>query len=225
MASDELKIRAMDGSALVVGRFALSGRSPQATALVSIKPGDLIGFSLPRDTSRRPAIRLHSDWRRADDGLYAAGPPAASVEFGDAMLNLPGLASSMFGDGVKKVFLRGDGAHLLTVRFLPVGTENALPVYGHIQEVTIEVARRKEGLLIRIDGPVQPFALEKDGPLLEDVHFDCEVVLPPAFCQLSSLGHYYGAGGQQTEWRADLSGLAATPICSATITESDRRQL
>lgn len=56
-----------------------------------------------------------------------------------------------------------------------------------------------------------PFSIEKDGPLLEDLRLDCEVLLPPAYCQLATVGGYYRAVEQKAEWHSDLSVPLSVP--------------
>jgi hypothetical protein len=221
MALEDLKIRAMDGSALVDGRIAISGGATLAAAFPGAKPGDIIGVELSHNRLHRSAIRLYRSWHRAHDGLYAAGQPIISVEFGEAMPDLRRLASSGFGELVQRWSLRSHdtrpGTQLLTIRFAPAGREDALPVYAHLEDVAIELTRRETGLVIRIEGPLLPFSLEKGGPMLEEVRLDCEVVLPPDYCRLSTIGSYYGGWDREGEWCAGGEGLGSIPISAAAL--------
>lgn len=216
MIPDNLKIRAMDGSALVEGRLTLHGLETFAAVFPSAGPKDLIGVNLTHKKLHRSAINLYRKTRRADDGLYAAAPPVVTIEFGNAMPNLHRLTSFMFGEASQKVLVNGVGVngswiYPLTVSFRPGGSKDALPVYAHLEEVALEIERRKEGLAIRIEGPVMPFAIEKDGPLLEGVRFDCEVLLPTAYCQFASVGGYYRAVDHKAEWHSGLPAPLSVP--------------
>lgn len=210
MALENLKIRAMDGSALVEGRLSLHGAGALEAVLPNARPNDFIGVELTHAKLHRSAIKLYGKTRRADDGLYAAAPPIASIEFGDAMPNLRRLASSMFGEATRKMMVSSTGANSssiypLTVSFRPGGNADALPVYAHLEEVALEIERRKEGLAIRIGGAVLPFAIEKGGALLEGVRLDCAVTLPAAYCRLTSIGSFPVVWERKAEWHAGLS--------------------
>lgn len=216
MIPENLKIRAMDGSALVEGRLRLHGAEAFAAVLPNAGPNDLIGVELTHNKMHRSAIKLYSKTRRAADGLYAAAPPIASIEFGDAMPNLHRLARSMFGEATRKMLVSSAGVNSftnypLTVSFRLGGSADALPVYAHLEEVALEMERRKEGLAIRIEGAVLPFAIEKGGPLLEGVRLDCAVTLPPAYCRLASIGSFPGMWERKAEWHAGLSAPLSVP--------------
>lgn len=215
MALEDLKIRAMDGSALVEGRLALQATGPLSRFLPSAETGDLIGVTLWNRRVQRSGISLFKKWKQADDGLFAVAPPAISVEFGEVMPNLQRMVSRLWGQGSKRVELHSPdtrpGTYMVTVSFRPVGNEDALPVYGHLETVELEVARGETGLSIKFRGPLLPLAIEKEGPLLEDAWLDCEVVLPPAYCALASVGSY-SCYEHQADWSSGREGLASIPL-------------
>ena len=220
MAESDPKIRAMDGSALVEGRLTLRGTSPLAASLPSAGEGDLIGVELSDPRMRRTSIDLFQKWQQAKDGLYAAGPPAISIAFGDQMPNLQKMASMMFGQMTKKLELHspesGPGNYLLTVSFLPVGIDDALPVYGHLERAEIELVRGEDGLSIRIQGPLLPAATVPDSAIFENASLDCEVLLPRAYCRLKRFGSYWRSE-RQAEWHPGGEGVAAIPLSPAAI--------
>lgn len=220
MALEDLKIRAMDGSALVEGRLALQATGPLARFLPSAETGDLIGVTLWNRRVQRSGINLFKKWKQADDGLFAAAPPAISVEFGEVMPSLQRIASRLWGKRSIKVQLHspdtGPGSYMLTVSFRPVGIEGALPVYAHLETVELQVASTEAGLLIKFSGPLLPFAIEKEGRLLEGAWLDCEAVLPQAYCALVGVGSF-GKYAHESDWNSGGKGLWTTPLASSAL--------
>jgi hypothetical protein len=56
-----------------------------------------------------------------------------------------------------------------------------------------------------------PFLIEKDGPHLEGVRLECELVLPASYCRLNSTAMFSTNWDREREWQAEDRSIEATP--------------
>lgn len=220
MATENLKIKAKDGSALVEGKFDLHASGSLARFLHTGEQGDLIGVMLKRHNSQSAGIRLFKTWKEGNDGLFATAAPAISADFGAAMPSLLGLTSQMWSGRSQKVKLHvacADlGAYPLVVTFKPVGLQDVINAHSMVEKIELEVANLDTGFSIKLRGPLVPFSIEKDGPLVEDAWLDCELVLPPAYCNVAPVG-FYGSHGRFAEGASGSVWRAATRLAFSAL--------
>jgi hypothetical protein len=152
MNLNELRIRAMDGSVLVNGRFTLHG-DPAVLAHFAIPELAAIGINLRPQPSRNWSLLGLGRIEPGPDGLYAASNPAVTLELTDAVPSLPSLAGLMLPFGrtgfslVRKGEVRLGSVNVPLAQLEP---DKSPSCYLQFDRLDLEIDASAEGLQIKL---------------------------------------------------------------------------
>src|SRR5918993_3491476 len=94
----DLRIRAMDGSAIVDGVLRIESDEPAAATLPT-REGRFIGANLQHGGFGKASFRLYGETRRAGDGFWGAAAPLMTVNLEEGVPDLQALLARAFTGG------------------------------------------------------------------------------------------------------------------------------
>ena len=213
MLLSALRIRAMDGAALVEGTLTIRSDDPAVRSLLPPENG-IVAIKLPSERYRKPSFDLLDRVEQGPHGLYNARRPALRVSFEDAFPDLPSLLPQAGREDIR-LKLEADGGRIgsfMIQRPEPDGNWSR-GVWGHLRDLTLQLRQGEDNVRIVFDGAVRPFTLGSDNHSVSNARLVGDILLPHAYFAVAQI--YIPRrtpASAAIEWDASTSGMGALAV-------------
>jgi hypothetical protein len=189
MNLNKLRIRAMDGSALVDAQFSLHG-DPAVLAQFAIPELAATAVNIRPRPSRNWSFLGLGKIAPGPDGLYAASSPAVTLELTDAVPSLAALGNLIMPLGRTGFTLARKGAVRLGSVNVPLARpepDNSPSCYLQFDRLDLDIDAEPEGLQIRLVAQVATMIGPAEGLDVAGTVFCANISVPAQFLLLQQL--------------------------------------